>query len=74
MSDYGIDEVQHRFFFHLRGMGDRPERWRHGEHTPSDGGAGPIPFDFYWVRLDDELPELIADMSQLLGQLRPFEA
>jgi 8-oxo-dGTP pyrophosphatase MutT (NUDIX family) len=71
MSDYGTAEVHYRFFFHLRCTGQPPEHWRHGEFTPSDGGVGPIPFDFYWVPLAGELPELIADMGQLLSQLRP---
>jgi 8-oxo-dGTP pyrophosphatase MutT (NUDIX family) len=70
MSDYGMAEINHRFFFHLRCTGHPPERWRHGEFTPSDGGVGPIPFDFYWVLLGGELPDLIADMGQLLDRLQ----
>jgi ADP-ribose pyrophosphatase YjhB (NUDIX family) len=71
MADFGRNEIHRRFYFHLRCSGSPPERWRHGEHTSSDGIPGPIPFDFYWVPLDGELPDLIADMGQLLDRLQP---
>jgi 8-oxo-dGTP pyrophosphatase MutT (NUDIX family) len=73
LADYGMAEIHHRFFFHLRCTGNPPERWRHAELTPSDGSSGPIPFDFYWVSLNGELPELIADMGQLLDRLKPTQ-
>ncbi|MGH2461933.1 MAG: NUDIX hydrolase [Chloroflexota bacterium] len=60
VADLGKDEIHHRFFFHLHCEGEPPERWRHGETSPSDGGP-PIPFDFFWARLPDEVPALIAD-------------
>src|SRR5258708_37634854 len=62
LSDRGLDEIHHRYFYHLRFAGDPPECWRHGELTPSDASAGPIPFDFYWVELPYGFPGLIADM------------
>jgi 8-oxo-dGTP diphosphatase len=74
LADYGMDEIHHRYFFHLRCTGDPPERWRHGELTPSDGSTGPIPFDFYWVPLAEELPELIADMGVLVDLVRASTA
>lgn len=69
LADRGIDEIHDRYFFHLRCTGEPPERWRHGELTPSDGSPGPIPFDFFWVQLPDEVPNLIADMGQMLHVL-----
>jgi 8-oxo-dGTP diphosphatase len=69
MADVGRAEVHERFFFHLRCTGAPPERWRHGEFSPSEGGPEPIPFDFFWVPLPDGVPELIADMGQMLPAL-----
>lgn len=76
MTDVGKDEIHHRFFFHLRCLAEPPERWRHGETRSSDGGA-PIPFDFFWARLPDEVPELVADhgyhLPALLSSLERLE-
>jgi len=68
MSDIGKDEIHHRSFFHLRCVAEPPDRWRHGEISPSDGGV-PIPFDFFWARLPDEVPELVADHGYHLPAL-----
>ncbi|MBI3942924.1 MAG: NUDIX domain-containing protein [Chloroflexi bacterium] len=62
----GRDEVHIRHFFHLRCLDQPPERWHHYERTPSEGGPGPIEFELYWVNLPDGVPELIADMGQML--------
>ena len=48
---------------------DPPETWTHYETDPSDGSPAPIPFDFFWVRLPDEVPELIADHGLMLPRL-----
>jgi 8-oxo-dGTP diphosphatase len=69
MSDFGRDEVHERHFFHLRCAGDPPATWRHHERQPSDESPGPIAFEFFWVYLPDELPELIADQGALLPEL-----
>jgi hypothetical protein len=69
MSDFGLDEVHHRYFYHLRCAGDPPETWRHGESDPSDGSAGPIVFEFFWACLPHDVPELIADHGRMLPQL-----
>ncbi len=61
-------EIHHRYFYHLRCREEPPERWRHGELTLSDGGA-PIPFDFFWARLPDEIPPLVADHGYHLPAL-----
>ena len=68
MRDFGRDEFQHRYFYHLHYPGVPPAVWRHWERDPADGGP-PIPFDFFWVRLPDGVPALIADQDYLLPQL-----
>jgi 8-oxo-dGTP pyrophosphatase MutT (NUDIX family) len=73
MADFGRDEVHDRFFFHLRCTGEPPECWRHGEFSPSEGGLESIPFDFFWAPLPDGVPELIADMGQMLPALLPHD-
>ena len=69
MNDVGRDEIQERFFFHLRCTGDPPDRWRHGEFSPSEGEEAVIPFDFFWAPLPDGVPELSTDMGQMLPAL-----
>ena len=69
MTDYGMDEVHDRHFYHLRCTGEPPECWGHGEFTPSDGSPGPIPFDFFWLHLAADTPDLVADMGQMLPTL-----
>lgn len=72
-ADLGKDEIHHRYFFHLTCQNEPPERWRHGEVNPSDGGP-PIPFDFFWARLPDQVPELIADHGYYLPALLESES
>jgi 8-oxo-dGTP pyrophosphatase MutT (NUDIX family) len=62
--------VAHRRFYHLACPGFPPDEWRHYEHDPSDGSPGPIPFDFFWLDLNGEIPELIAEMGHFLSQLQ----
>jgi 8-oxo-dGTP pyrophosphatase MutT (NUDIX family) len=69
MADFGRDEVQRRYFFHLRCVGDPPATWRHDERDPSDGDAESIAFAFFWARLPDGVPALIADHDALLPQM-----
>ena len=69
-SPIGRDEIHRRRFYHLRCGGDPPATWHHYERDPSDGSAGPHLFEFFWARLPDEVPELIADHGALLPQLR----
>lgn len=69
MADVGRDEVQERYFFHLRCTGDPPETWRHGEFSPSEGDEAAIPFDFSWASLPDGVPDLNLDMGKLLPML-----
>ena len=67
-ADHGGTEIHHRRFYHLRCHGVPPERWRHFERDPSDGGP-PIAFDFFWVELPDGLPELAAEHAFMMPRL-----
>lgn len=64
MSDYGKQEIHHRYFYHLLCEQEASETWEHGERFPSDqahhDGSITHLFHLYWVDLND-LPQLIAD-------------
>jgi len=62
-------EVYHCRFYHLTYDGSAPERWRHDETDPSDGTPGPIAFEFFWVRLPDEVPRLFGGTDVMLPEL-----
>lgn len=65
---YGRDEHHDRWFFHIA-CDEAPERWRHSEETPVDGGE-PIPLDFFWADLRGELPVLIAGQDHFIPKLK----
>lgn len=69
MTIYGKDEIHHRFVYHLICTEDTPETWRHGESNPSEGGGNYIPFDFYWVELPHDVPELAGGQGDLIPAL-----
>jgi 8-oxo-dGTP pyrophosphatase MutT (NUDIX family) len=70
MSDFGRDEIHHRYFYHLTCHHHSFSSWRHEERYPSDGPAQTsIIFEFFWVPLPDGVPELIADHDVMLPQL-----
>lgn len=58
------DEIQRRHVFWLRCTEQPPETWRGWERSQNP----PIPFEFYWVGLDD-VPSLHAGQGRLLDQL-----
>jgi 8-oxo-dGTP pyrophosphatase MutT (NUDIX family) len=58
MRDCGIDELQTRWFYHLRYRGVRGTDWTHGECAPD--GTVVIPFNFLWCNLSS-LPPLTAN-------------
>ena len=66
---FGGDGVDARHFYHLRYAGTPPRVWRHAEMDPSDGSPAPIVFAFYWARLPDGIPPLIADHGACLPEL-----
>ena len=72
MSDYGKQEIHHRYFYHLICNEKTQNSWQHGEKYPSnesehDGSFRHI-FNFYWSDLG-QLPELIADHDFYVGKL-----
>ena len=68
LSPPGWDEIHHRFFYHLTCEGRPPARWRHDETDPALG-PGPITFEFFWVKLPDEVPPLFGGTDVMLPEL-----
>lgn len=68
MRDCGTDELQYRWFYHVRCDGDAPETWRHGEFA--EDGTLIHPFDYFWAEVDDSIPKLVANYDDMLPQLR----
>ena len=68
MSDCGVAELQHRWFFHLRcDAATPPETWRHAE--TSGGTREAIEFEFSWAELPDGVPKLVADYDDFVPTL-----
>lgn len=68
MTDFGREEIHHRYFYHLRYQGEPRAVWRHAELFPSDSHEPHI-FEFFWVSVLDGVPELIADHGLMLPRL-----
>jgi len=70
MSDFVRDEINHRYFYHLRYDGNPADTWRHEEHDPS-GGLEPMPivFEFFWASLPHGLLPLVADHDRMIPEL-----
>ncbi len=70
MSDFGRDEIHHRYFYHLRCEGNPPVTWRNEERDSSDDPKlVPIIFEFFWASLPHDIPPLIADHSHMIPEL-----
>ena len=69
LTDLGVPEIHHRYFFHVRCSGDPPAVWRHYESDPSDGSPEPPLFELFWASLPDGVPDLIADHGIMLPVL-----
>jgi 8-oxo-dGTP pyrophosphatase MutT (NUDIX family) len=67
MCEFGTDEIQEAWFYHLTCPGIPPHSWSHDE--TSCGRVDPIQFDFFWASLPDGLPELIALNGAMLDEL-----
>ncbi len=67
MRDCGSDELQYRWFYHLRCETTPPETWSHGEFAKD--GSVIYPFDFFWAGLPDDMPKLVANYDDMLPQL-----
>ena len=69
MTPDARDEVAHRRFYHLRCLSGPPEAWLAVEEHPSGGETEPIYFACYWASLPDGVPDLFAELGQLLPEL-----
>lgn len=69
MQAWGIDQVHHRFFYHLQCGENPPDNWQHHESDPSDGTPHPIPLEFFWADLPDSIPQLSGDQGSMLPAL-----
>ncbi len=71
MSDCGLDEIHHRFYYQLLCTIPPPETWIHNENHPSDGSPAPIVFEFSWARLPN-IPTLAGGQDYMLYRLIEF--
>jgi len=55
-------------FYHLIGVGQPPDRWRHFEDEPSDGSE-PILFELYWVDVLNSVPNLASGHDAMFDAL-----
>lgn len=68
LADYGLNEIYHRYFYHLECLTEPPETWEHLETLASDG-SGPHRFSFFWVPLTGEIPALVGERDFMLPEL-----
>ena len=68
MADCNLDQIHHRYFFHLRCIGNPPATWRHIEEFPDDKSGEHI-FEFFWARLPDRVPELTGEHGKMIPKL-----
>jgi ADP-ribose pyrophosphatase YjhB (NUDIX family) len=64
-----LAEIWRRRVYHLTCEAEPPTRWRHQEMHPSDGSPGPITFEFFWVKLPDEVPALAPGHEAMVPKL-----
>ncbi len=70
IAEFGRDEINVRHYFHLTYDKETPETWQHLEPHPSGEPTEPIyPFEFFWARMPDEVPDLIANFGEKLSAL-----
>ncbi len=70
MVDFVPDEINHRYFYHLRCAGNPPDSWQHEELNPSTGPEPmPLIFEFFWASLPHEIPPLVADHNRMIPEL-----
>ena len=68
MSAWNGDPAQRRHFFHLELSDHAQTTWLHDE---TDGVVSdPIVFEFFWARMPDDIPYLIAGHGQMLPSLQ----
>jgi 8-oxo-dGTP diphosphatase len=69
MAHVGLVQIHHQYFYHLCCNGHPPETWQHDETDPSGGSPARIHFEFFWVQLPRNVPELVGDHGTFLPQL-----
>ena len=69
LSDFGLDEIHQRHYFHCRLDSFPSQSWIAFEQDPSDGSESPIAFHFYWVTLDS-VPVLDGGTDEMLAKIR----
>jgi 8-oxo-dGTP pyrophosphatase MutT (NUDIX family) len=66
----GTKRTVHRHYYHLLVPGVRKaDRWQHWEKDPSEGAPEPILFELYWVEIPDGIPQLGAELGDMLPVL-----
>jgi ADP-ribose pyrophosphatase YjhB (NUDIX family) len=69
LSEFGLEQIHKRYFYHLSCPGNPPESWRHYENNPSEGPPDPILLEFFWVALPNGVPPLAGVQDSLLTVL-----
>ncbi|MGD8759778.1 MAG: NUDIX domain-containing protein [Anaerolineales bacterium] len=68
----GTERTVHRHYYHVSKPGRIEfDRWQHWENDPSEGASGPILFELYWVEIPDGIPELGAELGDMLTHIIP---
>ncbi len=67
-SGGNLDQIHHRYFYHLRCTTAPPETWQHVEKFASDG-SGEHLFEFFWASLPDGVPDLAGEQGFFLPNL-----
>ena len=68
-SIYGINVTHQRYFFHFYCTEDTPLSWQTIERTPSEDPGHLIILQFWWMEINEQMPELIAGQGSMLPKL-----
>lgn len=69
MSDLGLNEIQHRYYFHMNCQPGLPETWTFIEDHPSESSPAPIYLEFFWAKLPNNVPPLAGGQDYYLNHL-----
>jgi tRNA (cmo5U34)-methyltransferase len=69
LRPYGGREIHRRQFFHFTLETSPPDEFSHWESSPSSGEDESFEFQFWWAKIPDEVPWLIAGHSRFLPEL-----
>jgi len=68
---WGRNEIQHRWFVHVRCRRPLPAQWDQREEDPPDAPPGTrIRFRLAWARLGQPLPDLVPTFDTYLDEVR----